>query len=156
MTGAAGLGEVEYLMASMTNCPHFLTRTPIGEDGRNERLMVMGLEICRDPPADLSELELAAVWWLVVYVIDTRPALCEAAVELGLFEVGVAALQRLRESSPVEWCVPSNAFFLGSSAADAVFLCAQDWLAHTCGVPSWPDCTRNRCSGACEHAGNDS
>jgi hypothetical protein len=95
-TAAAGLDELAAFMALMEKTPYFAARAPT--DARNMRLVELALEILRGPP--LPELEAAAVWCLICMCMMTRPAVCAMAVEAGVLELGMAALNA---SSAAEW-----------------------------------------------------
>ena len=97
MCAAAGLDEMAFLGGLMTSCPYTQARAPTDE--RNERLMLLALEVIRDPQG-ASELERACVWTLVHVCTMTRPAVCAAAIAGGVVEVGMTELHK---SSPAEW-----------------------------------------------------
>jgi len=97
MCAAAGVDEMASIGGWMTSCPFAAARAPADE--RNERLMLMALEVIRDPQGT-SELQLAGVWQLVSFCMQMRPTVCAAAVTAGLLEVAVSELHK---SSPGEW-----------------------------------------------------
>lgn len=96
MCAAAGLTEMAYFGAFMTS-PFMPARAPT--DARNERLMLLALEVIRDPQGT-SVLELAGVWNLLTYCTGLRPAVLASAVDAGILEVAVSELHK---SSPAEW-----------------------------------------------------
>ena len=86
-----------FIGGCMTSAPYLLARAPTDE--RNERLMLLSLDVIRDPQGS-SVLELAGVWTLVYFCATSRPAVVTSAVEAGIMEVAVSALHK---SSPSEW-----------------------------------------------------
>jgi hypothetical protein len=95
VVAAAGLDEQEWFGAFMAD--NRFADSSIDE--RNARLVLLSLEILRDPQG-LPGLELAAVWALLWPLLVGRPAVCAQAIDAGLYEVGVAVL---RASPAVEW-----------------------------------------------------
>ena len=95
---AAGLEESAAIMSLLGGNLLLPIRAP-AEDERNVRLMILALEICRDPEG-LTEPERTALWGLLWMTTAQRPVVCAAAVEAGIFEVAVALLH---QSSPAEW-----------------------------------------------------
>lgn len=77
--------------------PFLPARAPTDE--RNERLMLLALEVIHDPQGS-SELELAGVWMLLLWCLTTRPAVCVSALNAGMLDI---AMSELHKSSPAEW-----------------------------------------------------
>lgn len=101
LTEHDGLDALTHFLSWISSCPWHKEHAGGKTDAHNEPIMLQALEIARNPPADVSELELAGVWWLIFTLISpNRPGLCATAAEAGLLELGVTELHK---SSPIEW-----------------------------------------------------
>ena len=126
---AAGMDMMASFPPFIAKCPH-LPPAALSSDERNERLVMLALEICRDPQ-DASELQLAGVKQLITWCLMMRPAVCAAAVSAGIFEIGMATL---RKSAPTEWlsCRTPTGLHAGNIIISILqpVLCNLDIIGH--------------------------
>ena len=89
---AAGVDEMSsvFELASHPLYPERAAANP----GGNERLIVLALEICRDPQG-LSERQLAGVWNCLFLLVTQRAELGAAAAKGGIFDAAAAELREL-------------------------------------------------------------
>jgi hypothetical protein len=76
-------------------------------DERKEKLLLLALDICREPRG-MSGLELAAVWAFFLALILGRPTVCATAINAGLYEIGVAALNAIPPAERIGWRTPAG------------------------------------------------
>ena len=92
-----GLDEMSGLMQNLAACSFLPSVNP--SDDLNKQLVLMGLEICRNPQG-LSELEKAGMWTMVYFSIAQRPAVAVVAHEAGVWELGMGVVNT---HSPADW-----------------------------------------------------
>eukprot|EP01051_Picozoa_sp_SAG22_P016103 SAG22_NODE_2212_length_2831_cov_2.290996_1_plen_646_part_10 len=102
LTEHDGLDALTHFSSWISSCPWHKEHPAGRTDAQNEPILLQAMALARTPPADVSELELAWVWWLIFTLISpNRPGLCAVAGKAGLLALGVQELHR--SGSPVEW-----------------------------------------------------
>jgi len=86
---AAGEDEMA-MIAKMADHP--LGPSLAENPGANERLIELGLEICREPQG-LGDRHLACLWVCVCWLIQARPEMGAVAANGGVFEIAAAELR---------------------------------------------------------------
>ena len=89
---AAGVDELASVF-ELAGHPLYPERAAANPGG-NERLIVLALEICRDPQG-LSERQLAGVWNCLFLLVTQRAELGAAAAKGGIFDAAAAELREL-------------------------------------------------------------
>ena len=87
---AAGVDEMASVF-ELAGHPLYPERAAANPGG-NERLIVLALEICRDP-LGLSERQLAGVWNLAFLLITQRAEMGAVAANAGIFDAAAAELR---------------------------------------------------------------